>query len=269
MPRRFCAQCKVYIKVGDKALHCSGECQKWYHLRCKNLTEQDLEYLNEIGKSYECDFLYGKRKLSLNSETPLRRTVSISLEGETVNLVENSELDLNMGEADMKWLKTKVTEILSRLDDFHLIKVKVEELVTSFQYYSEKVETMSEDITTLRAEVKECKQENKTLKHENEELWKEMASFRRKMCEAEQYSYNYNVLIGGIPEKPDENLQEVVEKITTTFGVDCAPTDIDTVHRIGKKTTENKSPRQIVVKFCRHSETTSNVKDNMWTVFLY
>ncbi|XP_076348115.1 nose resistant to fluoxetine protein 6-like [Tachypleus tridentatus] len=35
------------------------------------------------------------------------------------------------------------------------------------------------------------------------------------------------------------------------FGVDCAPTDIDTVHRIGKKTTENKSPRQIVVKFCR------------------
>ena len=111
------------------------------------------------------------------------------------------------------------------------------------EYILEKVITpalkfQEEEIEKLRAEVKQKDAEIDALKLQVDEI--------------EQYSRKYCLNIKGVPENENEDPVKIVTELAARAGVSVDKSDIDIVHRIGKKPRDGRSKianRDIVVKF--------------------
>ncbi|KAJ8305667.1 hypothetical protein KUTeg_016212 [Tegillarca granosa] len=93
-------------------------------------------------------------------------------------------------------------------------------------------------------EINTLKQENEVLRSENNEL---------KLCvdDLEQYGRRNAIRLSGIPEKSDENTDNIVIDIASKIGIQVRDDDISRSDRSGKP-GQNR-PRQILVKFTRYN----------------
>ena len=102
----------------------------------------------------------------------------------------------------------------------------------------------------LNAEISDLKQSNSELKNELDDL-------KSKTDELEQYSRRSCVRISGVREAENENINEIVLGISSRIGANIAPSDIDRLHRVGRKVGrgENQGARRmrdIIVKFTNY-----------------
>ena len=89
--------------------------------------------------------------------------------------------------------------------------------------------------------------ENKRLAQENTELKSRVTKLEQAVDEAEQYSRRNCIRISKIPERPDEDTDELVMSLAQSLNVRMSPSDIDRSHRIGRP--GSKPHRDIIVKF--------------------
>lgn len=68
---------------------------------------------------------------------------------------------------------------------------------------------------------------------------------------SEQYTRNKNVEIKGIPQKPNEDLADIINKIGEAIGEPVSPKDVDVCHRV--RTKDNRKTN-IVVQFQRREK---------------
>lgn len=69
--------------------------------------------------------------------------------------------------------------------------------------------------------------------------------------DAEQRSKNYNIILNGVPETPDENTSDFIVKIAQHTGSVISRQDIDTSHRLKMHPNSRSKHRPIVVRFIR------------------
>ena len=50
----FCGVCTREVEDDDKGIQCEGDCMRWFHARCANLTDQEYEQLCELETLWEC-----------------------------------------------------------------------------------------------------------------------------------------------------------------------------------------------------------------------
>lgn len=80
---------------------------------------------------------------------------------------------------------------------------------------------------------------NKALRTKNELL-------ERRVAELEQYSRQNNIEIKGVPTTKGEDCSAILKCMGDVIGCPVSPADIDTVHRVPTKSTENN----IIARFC-------------------
>lgn len=102
----------------------------------------------------------------------------------------------------------------------------------------------------LNAEISVLKQSNSELKNELDDL-------KSKTDELEQYSRRSCVRISGVREAENENINEIVMGISRRIGANIAPSDIDRLHRVGRKVGRGehqgaRRTRDIIVKFTNY-----------------
>lgn len=98
------------------------------------------------------------------------------------------------------------------------------------------------------------------LESENTCLKQEINTLRVSVDDMEQYSRRQNLRIYGIPEKTDENTDQIVVNMCKKqLGIDIDVSQVCSSHRIGK-TSEGKH-RALIVKFTNHN-TKSAVYNN-------
>jgi len=103
--------------------------------------------------------------------------------------------------------------------------------------------TMAEQSGLIKALTSELQAVKKDLAVKNREI----SSLKQELVDMQQYSRNRNLEIHNLPEKPDENLKEVVGKISEVLGVHIESGDIDVVHRIPSRNT--RRPKPVIVQF--------------------
>ena len=138
-----------------------------------------------------------------------------------------------------------------------------EELRESLEFTQSKMEEMAKNNSALKEQMKEMANTNialqkrmTQLENDLEKKSEENAKFEKKLGQIfmqhddlEQYTRKFNLEIHGIPEKSDEQPEEVVLGLAKLMEIDLTYDDIDITHRLNKG---RKSPRPIIVRFSNY-----------------
>lgn len=124
--------------------------------------------------------------------------------------------------------------------ELRMLRQKQDELMDSVTFCSEKITDFEKSIAQISINTKAINELNLA----NETLKKEVSLLTDKLNDAEQFSRLKNLEIQGVPEKKEENLKVVFEKITSFLGVEA---EIDFIHRVNSFNKSN--PKNIVVGF--------------------
>ena len=84
---------------------------------------------------------------------------------------------------------------------------------------------------------------------ENAKFKKKLGKIFMQHDDLEQYTRKFNLKIHGIPEKNDENPEDIVLDLAKLMEIDLTYDDIDIIHRLNKG---QKSPRPIIVRFSNY-----------------
>lgn len=151
--------------------------------------------------------------------------------------------------AEMRLFKDAV-ERNARLDERSL-RTEIDEIKKS-------MDLMSKCQDDANGRLESTAKGNKTLKKENEELRrkvfaleKDLTASQDALLKSEQYTRNRNVEIKGIPQEPDENLADVLQKLGEAIGEAISPRDVDVCHRVR---TKDDTKTNIVVQFQRREK---------------
>ena len=141
------------------------------------------------------------------------------------------------------------------------------------------LQTLPNDVRAINENVKEIKQDNATFKLELKNAMKkitlletENSFLRQRLDELEesheaniQYQLRNNVIISNVPEKSEENSEEVVRKLFDFLKIQVKEYDIVRCHRLPKNRTKrdgsadvDDSPPNLIVKF-HHYDTKSKI----------
>ena len=160
-----------------------------------------------------------------------------------------------------------VDEILSSDKFGTFIKTLLAETINEhLSSLTTQVKELSEKVMELNDEVEKLKGQNHDLEVKNKELNDKVTSTAmqhvlmnnnlKKLCnehvEITQYSRRNCVIVTGVPEKKDENTDEIIKELANEkMSVPLEDSDIDRTHRLGKP--EPGKTRAIVAKFTRYN----------------
>ena len=95
----------------------------------------------------------------------------------------------------------------------------------------------------------------KRLSAKLEELAVELNIVSRNIDEFQEYSYQYNVKIVGVPQTSQDESRAITsalcERLFKEMGSAVSIQDIDTAHRVPTRNTGNGGPRPIICRFIR------------------
>ena len=99
------------------------------------------------------------------------------------------------------------------------------------------------------ADQKEMEKEIAELKEDLTSLKEKFFQVDKTLDRQEQYSRKNGLLVHGVEEKKNEDIdQEVINIVKNDLGEVTANHDIDRTHRLGKRKLDNNIPRPIIVK---------------------
>ena len=121
---------------------------------------------------------------------------------------------------------------------------------------AKQLEDVSESIKFINEKFEEYEADQKEKEKEIAELKEDLTSLKEKFFQVdktldrqEQYSRKNGLLVHGVEEKKNEDIdQEVINIVKNDLGEVIANHDIDRTHRLGKRKLDNNIPRPIIVK---------------------
>lgn len=214
----ICNKCSASITRKSPGIQCQSSCGRFYHCRCVDISVEQLSILQAIPNArWQCPTC---------QDVPQSPTLQDGLDNQGVN----NQQDLY---AIMIDIKSQLNELRGKQD----------EVLTSVSFCSNKVSDFEIALSKMHEQGKIIE----NLKIENENLKGEVCHFKTKLNDLEQYSRQNNLEIQGVPEKRNENLFDIVHKITDFLSVPFNPNTIESVHRV--KAFKPGSPKNIIVKF--------------------
>ena len=197
---------------GTRMVGCNG-CGEWYHIRCIELTERDVQDMNKRKEEYYCE------QCSWN-ESSKKYLVKQNLNQKYLSMKENLNKKISTLNDELKWLKRKeqtrreneiqeknhLKQRISRLaqdlkdKNGELLKQKKflqekENIIKSFQKEQERASKEQEKMTgsisekefgKQKKDLSEFKKENKQLKEELEKTKKRLALIQNEDDEIEE-----------------------------------------------------------------------------------
>ena len=113
--------------------------------------------------------------------------------------------------------------------------------------------SLSDEYNDLSASNSGVVDQLKALSRRLNKLSAEVSRVGNAIDEVEEYSYQFNVKIIGLPEKSSETAAEtsaLCVKLFQEMGAEVFPSDIDIIHRVPSR-QQNGAPKPIICKFVR------------------
>lgn len=126
---------------------------------------------------------------------------------------------------------------------------EIVELKESTDFCSKSVDEFKnalKELKSFKAQLGQLNTANEQLRTENKELRNSLENSMTRIEELEQYSRLKNLEIKGVPVSANENVQDVVKKISKTLSVTLETQDVDVCHRIP---TKQLGQQHILVQF--------------------
>lgn len=205
----------------------------------------------QITKFVDVQSRKGNSVLSLTSTPLCNKRVRCSSSPENQE-TEFQETGCEAGKSNMAAVEVNLemifNEILELRKETKELKKETQELKKETQEYKQAVEFIGIKFDEMNKSIADLKAENNSLKTLCEDLKNErklhaekVEKLERAMDDQEQYSRRLNVLFDDIDESKQNLAQEVIERCKL-INVDLHESDIEIVHRIGKKQQDRNRP---------------------------
>lgn len=209
-----CGICEIGFGSSKEArdvVMCTGQCNKYFHINCTSLKNENCSKVRGAKKTWKCDICY--------NEGDLQDIASI--------------------------LKKQLDEIKNKMCELDDIKSKIEELQKSIEFCSDKIDDFNKTQTELIVKVNNLDKINVHLTEENKKMKEEIKTMSHKINVMDQTMINNDIEIVGVPVTPNESCEDIVKTIGQL--ITANPENIMTISRsFGSKVHEKNN---IIVKF--------------------
>lgn len=220
-----CALCKQVIKRSAPGLQCAGDCRKYFHSSCGNVSKDILESVSAQSIDWFCTICKGKKRQSFVVQESLSPLVigTPTTSGAESNSMMNFMMSIK---ADINEFKKQQAEFLSSMtfisESYDAINLKLERL----DKQCDKIDVIANENITLKKIVYE-------------------QSVR--ITALEQAPLNNCIEINGIPDSIDVQPIEAFETISKALSIDFDKNEIDFCKRA--KFAPKEKPKNIIVGF--------------------
>ena len=160
---------------------------------------------------------------------------------------ERRSVDLDDKQVSRKQLLAAIENVGAEL---RAIREQQVVLSNSVTFCSDKVSDFEEKLNKIDDWMRAT---DKILK-ENTKLKTDMENLESKVNDLDQAGRLNNVEIQGIPEQTNENLNNVIQKISTYINYDLKPEKIEYVHRVQLNKNSNNKTKNIILRFASRYE---------------
>lgn len=229
MTEKLCKYCNEPVNRKKIGIQCSGFCAQYCHGQCINIVGKQLDAIRMEGVSWKCAECrtslvanrarqsFGGAAAIVPSQTP---THSSGNHEDVLEAVQDLKQELRHLREQQNALMESVNFCSGKISDFENKLVKFDEYI---------------------------KKTDKLIA-ENARLANQVTGMESKINDLEQISRSQNLEIQGIPEKNNENLMNVLEKIGNYINYNISPEKVDYVHRVQLNRNSNNGIKNIVVR---------------------
>ncbi len=169
---------------------------------------------------------------------------------------------------DTDLLQTMFTQLFTSMNGLHAKLDKAMDNIKSVEEEIQKPETglqdrlsqnvcqaedNTSDISQLKDDVKVLRRQVQLLTAMMEKKDKEISSLKEEVSDLKGRSMRDNIIVSGLPEEKDEDLEGKVKDVLKSIGIDVqhgntGPVSFDRIHRFGSVSAGGKIPRPIVAR---------------------
>lgn len=225
-------------------------CKSVFHFKCIGTTKE--EYLAKYGKTR--NFVCNDCRLKPDSER--QKNVTAPSSGEitaTTDQTHSSVDKSSAGDVTLSVLLIEMRSFRTEVNNTH------RDLTENMAKHSDWVEELKVKLEDIAKQVANFTNEMTIIKQENVNLKKQVNVLTTKINNMEQNAKENVLEIHGVPNKKDENLIELVKKVSTSIGFNFEEKMIDNCFRYGSRNATN-NPGGIVVKFLRKIDAESFIQ---------
>ncbi|CAK1594928.1 unnamed protein product [Parnassius mnemosyne] len=263
------ACCRVAVVNTDVPMICIS-CSGYYHLQCVSASSRKDPTLRN-GSDWTCPACLSKQpKTVKNDSTPVRMSARKQCDTESVNVTLRNKNSKNKSpttpsvsvieksidsSCDLRgFIRQEISELKRDLEfsfknfinsELKIIKDEVQEIKMSIAFINNKYDEMKE-----RFEIYDkCLVSVNSLSNEIGIIKSSLAKLEHESNIRDQWARRSNIEICGIPEKKNENLFDIIEKISQHVNFSFNKSDIDFLSRVAPSTKDPKKPKPIIVRF--------------------
>lgn len=231
---RVCDQCKGKCNSRTKVVFCDGNCKKCFHIKCASVSEKDYHEIVELSEKLWfckiCKLNKTKQRESLVSLTPLSPLIMPLTN--TNSLIPLSANRRNENDCTLATLNAKMDQII---ESNNSLRQEINHLKIVIEDYKK----ITENII----------QSNVDLQNENTNLKWKIINVQYNVDSSEQQTLSNNLLISGIEQKDDENINDIIIEIANKLDVTLTNDDIEFSKRNNKNGNESGLPPDIIINF--------------------
>ena len=138
-------------------------------------------------------------------------------------------------------------DVMAKLQD---MQGQLSTLIDSVQFCSDKITDFEQKIIKLEEQVKKMDK----IVAENKKLSSDLQRLEDRVGELEQLSRSPNIEIQGVPEKANENLLNVLDKLGNYINYKITPEKVEYAHRVQLNKNSNNKIKNIIVRFTSTKE---------------
>jgi hypothetical protein len=146
-------------------------------------------------------------------------------------------------EREMEKISSSFNSAVTQLND------RLDTIEHSLSFTSDRQDSLDTRLTDMENKLKQ-----------NIDVSKQISDLQYKIDFMEQQARLYNIEISNLPERRDENLINILEKIGSTIKHTIPKSDIVSIHRVPHFDNKNTRPKNIIVRF-----TTKIIRNNFIT----
>lgn len=236
----ICVECKKVEKDASKLITCMY-CFSEAHLKCRNIVGSAIRRIRErlYFCSHDCSSIYQKIIEMQNYKSSIVDSLATELKGAVAHAVT----------CEMQNVRSEVKQITTAIEN-------------SQEFLSTKFDSIVTDFQELKKEIESLKREIDRMKNTQQALSKTVHKLEHQVDKSNRDANCNNAMILGVPFAPDENVQEIAQKVISCIGATIDPDAIASVSRLNAKNKPKNSlvPIRVVFKQEGAKETVFNKK---------
>lgn len=232
-----CSLCTNSILVSQKRIKCTS-CNHQYHKECVNFTGDRSAFI--------CGTC--KKETTETSRTAIPPSDSRE-NNDFQNLVNSNNESINLRQFQQmlnNTLDIKIREMEQRLQEImrNEIRTEIEKLKSEFTIATD---WLQEEQVDLKASLADSNKTIAKLETDISAMQTEINSLKNRLYDTEKLSRSLNIEIQAVPEKKNENLMYIFQKLCQTVSCEISNSEIISCRRVAKMDNKSPRPRNILV----------------------